>query len=130
MPSIALRIGTRGSPLALAQAAETRARLMLAHGLEEAAFHIEVITTSGDVIQDRPLSEAGGKGLFTKEIEEALLAGRIDIAVHSSKDMPTTLPDRLELSALTWLVFAAMSERGCGSWKRALLKARSWRWLG
>jgi hydroxymethylbilane synthase len=99
MPSIALRIGTRGSPLALAQAAETRARLMLAHGLEEAAFHIEVITTSGDVIQDRPLSEAGGKGLFTKEIEEALLAGRIDIAVHSSKDMPTTLPDGLELSA-------------------------------
>lgn len=99
MPSIVLRIGTRGSPLALAQAAETRARLMQAHRLEEDAFHIEVITTSGDVIQDRPLSEAGGKGLFTKEIEEALLAGRIDMAAHSSKDMPTVLPEGLQLSA-------------------------------
>jgi hydroxymethylbilane synthase len=67
--------------------------------LPEEAFAIEVITTSGDRIQDRPLSEAGGKGLFTKEIEEALLAGRIDIAVHSSKDMPTVLPEGLALSA-------------------------------
>ena len=83
------RIGTRGSPLALAQAAETRARLMQAHRLPEEAFAIEVISTSGDRIQDRPLSEVGGKGLFTKEIEEALLSGRIDIAVHSSKDMAT-----------------------------------------
>ncbi|TGQ74771.1 hydroxymethylbilane synthase [Mesorhizobium sp. M00.F.Ca.ET.186.01.1.1] len=94
-----LRIGTRGSPLALAQAHETQARLMAAHGLPAEAFEIVVITTSGDRIQDRPLSEAGGKGLFTKEIEEALLAGRIDLAVHSSKDMPTQLPDGLELSA-------------------------------
>ena len=94
-----LKIGTRGSPLALAQAHETQARLMAAHGLPEAAFEVVVISTSGDRIQDRPLSEAGGKGLFTKEIEEALLAGRIDIAVHSSKDMPTLLPDGLELSA-------------------------------
>jgi len=99
MPTKPLRIGTRGSALALVQAAETRARLMQAHGLPEAAFAIEVISTSGDRIQDRPLSEAGGKGLFTKEIEEALLDGRIDIAVHSSKDMPTVLPDGLELSA-------------------------------
>lgn len=95
----ALVIGTRGSPLALAQAAEARARLTAAHGLPEAAFAIEVISTSGDRIQDRPLAEAGGKGLFTKEIEEALAAGRIDIAVHSSKDMPTVLPEGLELSA-------------------------------
>ena len=95
----ALTIGTRGSPLALAQATETRARLMAAHGLPEEAFAIAVIATSGDRIQDRPLSEAGGKGLFTKEIEEALLARRIDIAVHSSKDMPTVLPEGLELSA-------------------------------
>ena len=95
----ALRIGTRGSPLALAQAHETRARLMAAHNLPEDAFAIEVISTSGDRIQDRPLSEAGGKGLFTKEIEEALLANRIDIAVHSSKDMPTQLPEGLALSA-------------------------------
>lgn len=99
MQTVALRIGTRGSALALAQARETRARLMAAHGLPEDAFAIEVITTSGDRIQDRPLSEAGGKGLFTKEIEEALLDGRVDIAVHSSKDMPTQLPDGLELTA-------------------------------
>jgi hydroxymethylbilane synthase len=94
-----LKIGTRGSALALAQAHETRARLMAAHGLPEDAFEIVVISTSGDQILDRPLSEAGGKGLFTKEIEEAMLDGRIDIAVHSSKDMPTLLPDGLELSA-------------------------------
>ncbi|RWD06309.1 MAG: hydroxymethylbilane synthase [Mesorhizobium sp.] len=94
-----LKIGTRGSPLALAQAHETRTRLMAAHGLPEEAFEIAVISTSGDRIQDRPLSEAGGKGLFTKEIEEAMLAGRIDIAVHSSKDMPTVLPEGLELCA-------------------------------
>ena len=99
MQTTVLRIGTRGSPLALAQAHETRARLMAAHDLAEDAFAIDVIATSGDRIQDRPLSEAGGKGLFTKEIEEALLAGRIDIAVHSSKDMPTALPDGLALSA-------------------------------
>jgi hydroxymethylbilane synthase len=99
MQTTVLRIGTRGSPLALAQAHETRARLMAAHELAEEAFAIEVISTSGDRIQDRPLAEAGGKGLFTKEIEEALLAGRIDIAVHSSKDMPTVLPEGLALSA-------------------------------
>src|ERR1700754_2452665 len=94
-----LRIGTRGSALALAQAHEVRRRLMAAHGLTEGEIEIVVIRTTGDRIQDRPLSEAGGKGLFTKEIEEALLAGRIDLAVHSSKDMPTKLPDGLELSA-------------------------------
>ncbi|MBG6177799.1 hydroxymethylbilane synthase [Labrenzia sp. EL_208] len=99
MQSNPLRIGTRGSALALAQAYETRDRLMAAHGLSEEAFEIEVIKTSGDRIQDRPLSEVGGKGLFTKEIEEALLDGRIDIAVHSSKDMPTILPDGLALTA-------------------------------
>jgi hydroxymethylbilane synthase len=99
MQTTVLKIGTRGSPLALAQAHETRSRLMAAHGLPEEAFSIEAITTSGDRIQDRPLSEAGGKGLFTREIEEALLAGHIDMAVHSSKDMPTALPDGLGLSA-------------------------------
>jgi hydroxymethylbilane synthase len=96
---MALKIGTRGSPLALAQATETRDRLMQAHGLPESAFAIEIFSTSGDRIQDRPLSEVGGKGLFTKELEDALLSGRIDIAVHSSKDMSTTLPSGLELSA-------------------------------
>src|SRR5690554_2777304 len=99
MQTYELRIGTRGSALALAQAHETRARLLAAHNLPEEAFEIVVISTSGDRILDRPLAEAGGKGLFTKEIEEALLDRRIDIAVHSSKDMPTALPDGLELSA-------------------------------
>ena len=98
MQTRVLKIGTRGSELALAQARETRQRLMTAHGLQESDFEIVVISTSGDRIQDRPLSEVGGKGLFTKEIEEALLTGGIDIAVHSSKDMPTVLPEGLELS--------------------------------
>ncbi|MEM9012948.1 MAG: hydroxymethylbilane synthase [Pseudomonadota bacterium] len=95
-----LRIGTRGSPLAMAQAEEVRARLMQAHGLEESAFRIEVISTAGDRILDRPLSEVGGKGLFTKEIEQALIDRRIDIAVHSMKDVATALPDGLEISAI------------------------------
>ncbi len=94
-----LRIGTRGSALALWQAEHVRDRLADAHGVASGDIAIEVIRTSGDRIQDRPLSEAGGKGLFTKEIEEAMLAGRIDLAVHSAKDMPTELPPGLVLSA-------------------------------
>jgi hydroxymethylbilane synthase len=97
--SPALRIGSRGSPLALAQAKELRDRLAAAHGMDEGRIAIEVIRTTGDAIQDRSLAESGGKGLFTKEIEEALLAGRIDIAVHSAKDMPTVLPQGLVLAA-------------------------------
>jgi hydroxymethylbilane synthase len=93
MADIKLKIGTRGSPLALAQAHETRDRLARAHGADPAAFEIVVIRTSGDMIQDRALSEAGGKGLFTKEIDIAMLRGEIDIAVHSSKDLPTALPE-------------------------------------
>ncbi|MDH2326449.1 hydroxymethylbilane synthase [Cereibacter sp. SYSU M97828] len=96
-PDRPLKIGTRGSPLALAQAHETRRRLAAAHGLPDAAFEIVAIKTSGDRIQDRALREAGGKGLFTKEIEEALLEGGIDIAVHSMKDMPVAQPDGLLL---------------------------------
>lgn len=96
----ALRIGTRGSALALAQAYEVRDRLVAAHGLEPEGIEIRVIKTSGDRIQDRPLSEAGGKGLFTKEIEEALTGGAIDLAVHSMKDMPTVLPDGLVIPCL------------------------------
>jgi hydroxymethylbilane synthase len=99
-PDRPLRIGTRGSPLALAQAHETRARLMAAHGLPEAAFAIVVIKTTGDRVLDRPLSEIGGKGLFTREIEDALIAGEIDIAVHSMKDMPTLQPDGLAITCL------------------------------
>lgn len=95
-----IRIGTRGSPLALTQARQVRSLLMAAHGLPESRFEIAIITTSGDRIQDRPLSEAGGKGLFTKEIEEALHEGRIDIAVHSAKDMATKLPAGLAIGAV------------------------------
>lgn len=92
-----LKIGTRGSPLALAQAHETRRRLSDAFDLPPEAFEIVVITTTGDAVLDRPLKEIGGKGLFTREIEEALLSGGIDIAVHSMKDMPTLQPDGLIL---------------------------------
>lgn len=99
-PDSPVRIGTRGSPLALAQAHETRDRLTAAHALPEAAFKIVVIKTTGDRVTDRPLGEIGGKGLFTKEIEEALLAGEIDIAVHSMKDIPTVLPDGLTIACL------------------------------
>lgn len=94
-----LRIGSRGSALALVQAREVQSRLAKACGLPTERIEIKVIRTTGDMIQDRPLAEAGGKGLFTKEIEEALLAGAIDLAVHSSKDMPTVLPAGLILSA-------------------------------
>jgi hydroxymethylbilane synthase len=98
-PSIILRIGTRGSPLALAQANEVRARLARAHGVDTAQIAIETIRTTGDIVRDRPLAEVGGKGLFTKEIEEALLACTVDLAVHSAKDMPTALPDGLAIAA-------------------------------
>jgi hydroxymethylbilane synthase len=94
-----LRLGTRGSPLALAQAHLVREMLLRVHHLEPEQIAMAVIRTSGDRIQDRPLAEAGGKGLFTKEIEEALAGGAIDLAVHSSKDMPTVLPPGLVLSA-------------------------------
>jgi len=94
-PDRPLKIGTRGSPLALWQAQETRRCLMAAHDLPEAAFEIVAIKVLGDQIQDRALREAGGKGLFTREIEEALAAGAIDIAVHSMKDMPTVQPPGL-----------------------------------
>jgi hydroxymethylbilane synthase len=97
--SAILRLGTRGSPLALAQAHMVRGTLAAAHGIDPAGIEVVVIRTTGDRIQDRPLAEAGGKGLFTKEIEEALSDGRIDLAVHSSKDMPTVLPAGLVLSA-------------------------------
>jgi hydroxymethylbilane synthase len=93
------RLGTRGSPLALAQAHMVRAALAAAHGFPADAIELVVIRTTGDRIQDRPLADAGGKGLFAKEIEEALLGNAIDLAVHSSKDMPTFLPDGLVLSA-------------------------------
>jgi hydroxymethylbilane synthase len=98
--SVALRIGTRGSPLALAQAALVRGRLAFAYGLAPEGIEVRTIRTTGDTIRDRPLSEVGGKGLFTKEIEEALAAGDVDVAVHSAKDMPTVLPPGLFIAAV------------------------------
>jgi hydroxymethylbilane synthase len=101
MTEAVLRIGTRGSKLALTQTGIVRDALARAHAELAApgAIEIVVIRTTGDVIQDRPLSEAGGKGLFVKEIEEALLGNRIDAAVHSMKDMPTAQPEGLAISA-------------------------------
>ncbi len=93
-----MKIGTRGSPLALAQTREVRRLLAAAHGCSEDAFEIVVIRTTGDAIQDRALSQAGGKGLFTKEIDAAMLAGEIDAAVHSSKDLPTVIPRGLAIA--------------------------------
>jgi hydroxymethylbilane synthase len=94
-----LRIGTRGSPLALAQARTVRERLAAALGRPADTIELKIIRTTGDTIIDRPLAEEGGKGLFTKEIEEALIRGDIDLAVHSAKDMPTFLPKGLILAA-------------------------------
>jgi len=96
-PARPLRIGTRGSPLALWQAHEVRRCLIEAFSLAEAAFEVVVIKVMGDQVQDKALREIGGKGLFTREIEEALLDGGIDIAVHSMKDMPTLQPEGLAL---------------------------------
>ena len=95
---VKLRLGTRGSPLALAQAHETRRRLAAAHGWPEDAVAIVVIRTTGDAIQDRALAEAGGKGLFTRELDAALIGGAIDLAVHSAKDLPTLLPAEIALA--------------------------------
>jgi hydroxymethylbilane synthase len=97
---INLRIGTRGSPLAVAQANAVRERLLQIHDGAADQIKLELIRTTGDRIQDRPLADAGGKGLFTKEIEEALRAGSIDIAVHSAKDMPTVLAAGLTIAAV------------------------------
>ena len=100
MQSRPVIIGTRGSPLALAQARQVRDLLAKAHALEDEAIEIRMIRTSGDRIKDKPLHEFGGKGLFTKEIEDALLSADIDLAVHSMKDMPTILPDGLEITCM------------------------------
>jgi hydroxymethylbilane synthase len=97
---MALRLGSRGSPLALTQTRLVAAMLARATGEQETRFSIQSFTTSGDRIQDRLLMEAGGKGLFTKELDEALLDRRIDAAVHSMKDLPTKLPDGIVLAAV------------------------------
>jgi len=94
-----MKIGTRGSPLALVQAHEARDRLAVAFDLPVEAFAVVAIRTGGDRVWDRPLGGIGGKGLFVREIDEALLSGRIDIAVHSVKDLPAVLPETLVLDA-------------------------------
>ncbi|MEJ0096722.1 MAG: hydroxymethylbilane synthase [Bauldia sp.] len=99
MQSTPIRIGTRGSPLALAQAEETRRELAAALDVSAERISIVPLRTTGDRITDRPIAEAGGKGLFTKEIDEALLDGRIDIGVHSAKDMATRMPDGIVIAA-------------------------------
>ncbi len=127
-----LRIGTRGSPLALVQAHETRDRLVAAHGLNPADVEIVVISVTGDQIRDRPLAEIGGKGLFTKEIEEALLAGNIHMAVHSMKDLPAVLPDGLVITAVlpredprdAILEFDGEFHRGTSRWRKNWLFLR------
>jgi len=97
--SILFTLGTRGSPLALAQANEARRRLAEAHGWEIERIALQVIRTSGDKIQNRPLADAGGRGLFTKEIDAALLAGAIDAAAHSAKDLPSAMPHGVAIGA-------------------------------
>ena len=99
MTSSLFTLGTRGSPLALIQANEARRRLAERQGWEIERIALKVIRTSGDAIQDRPLAEAGGKGLFTREIDAALLAGAIDAAAHSAKDLPSIMPDGVVIAA-------------------------------
>lgn len=94
-----IRIGTRGSPLALAQATAVRAALAEAEGLDPEDIELVALKTTGDFVRDRSFSESGGKGIFTKEIDEALLSGRVDLAVHSAKDVQTILPRGLEIAA-------------------------------
>jgi len=95
-----LLIGTRRSPLALWQAGHVRALLIAAKGLRDDAVELSIITTSGDRIRDKPLRDFGGKGLFTKEIDEALIASKVDLAVHSMKDLPTELPPGISIAAV------------------------------
>lgn len=95
-----LRLGTRGSPLALAQARMTARALIEAHGWDETAIEIVTVQTSGDRIQDRALAEIGGKALWTKELDRALVAGEIDFAVHSMKDVETIRPDIFSVAAM------------------------------
>lgn len=102
MTNTPFRIGTRGSPLALAQAYETRDNLIKAFPemAAEGAIEVVAIKTTGDKVQDRALMEVGGKGLFTKEIDDAMIAGEIDIAVHSMKDVPTWMPEGIHLPCM------------------------------
>lgn len=98
--SVKLRLGTRRSPLAIAQAEETRRRICAAHGWSEDAVELVPVVASGDKVLDRPLAEIGGKALWTRELDEWLMTGRIDIAVHSAKDVETLRPERFTFGAV------------------------------
>jgi hydroxymethylbilane synthase len=100
LPKRPLLIGTRGSPLALWQAEHVRTLLVATSSLEEANIELRIITTSGDRVRDKPLRDFGGKGLFTKEIDEDLLGHKVDLAVHSMKDLPTVLPSGISVAAV------------------------------
>jgi len=100
VPAKPIRLGTRRSPLAMAQAEEARARLCAAHAWEIEAVELVPVTASGDKIQDRPLAEIGGKALWTKELDAWLLAGEIDFAVHSAKDVETLRPRDIAIAAV------------------------------
>lgn len=100
LPERPLRLGTRRSPLALAQAEEARARLAAAHGLPDDGVELVPVTASGDKVLDRPLAEIGGKALWTKELDAWLLAGEIDFAVHSLKDVETSRPSEIVIAAV------------------------------
>jgi hydroxymethylbilane synthase len=108
-----VRIGTRGSPLALTQARMVAQALRAAHGWGAERIEIVPITTTGDVVQDRPLSEVGGKGLWTKELDRALMERRTDLSVHSMKDVETIRPDTLVIEAM--LERADVSDRLIGA---------------
>ena len=95
-----LKLGTRRSPLAMAQAEEARARLCAAHGWQPEAIELVPVLASGDKVQDRPLADIGGKALWTKELDQWLHEGRIDAAVHSLKDVETVRPDTLTIAAV------------------------------
>ncbi|MEM7664851.1 MAG: hydroxymethylbilane synthase [Pseudomonadota bacterium] len=96
---VKIRLGTRNSPLAMAQAVETRARLCAAHGWAEDEVELVPVVASGDKVLDRPLAEIGGKALWTKELDAWLAEGRIDAAVHSAKDVETIRPDEFHFAA-------------------------------
>ncbi|MEI6484816.1 MAG: hydroxymethylbilane synthase [Sphingomonadales bacterium] len=116
---MSFKIGTRGSPLALAQAYMTRDALKAAHGWDDGDIEIVIIHTTGDKVQDRALAEIGGKALWTKELDAALLEGRIDIGVHSMKDVETILKDGIALVAM--LPRADVRERLIGAQSIAAL---------
>lgn len=119
-PALPVRLGTRGSPLALVQARMAAAALIAAHGWPEDAVEIVIVRTSGDRIQDRPLAEIGGKALWTKELDRALLEGEIDCAVHSMKDVETIRPDSIAIAAM--LPRARVEDRLIGAESIAALK--------